>query len=105
MAVVKPVELAPGVTLWREYLTRPRQTELVDEVMQLSLVAPFYRPLMPRSGKPFSVEETNFGTLGWISEVTGYRYSPVHPLTGEVWPPIPEALLELWRAIARIFLF
>lgn len=100
MAVVKLVQVAPGVNLWREYFARPAQEALIDDVMRLSQIAPFYRPLMPRSGKPFSVEETNFGTLGWISDVEGYRYAPVHPLTGEPWPPIPKTLLDLWREVA-----
>jgi DNA oxidative demethylase len=100
MAMVSSLALAPGVTLWREYLSRPQQKALVDDVLRLTEVAPLYRPLMPRSGKPFSVEETNFGPLGWLSEPTGYRYSPVHPATGELWPAIPAALLDLWHAIA-----
>ena len=100
MAMVKPLELAPGIALWREYFSRLEQITLVDDVMQLAKLAPFYRPLMPRSGKPFSVDETNFGELGWMSEPTGYRYSPVHPATREPWPAMPRALLELWRAVA-----
>ena len=100
MAMVKLVQVVPGVNLWREYFARPSQEALIDDVMRLSQIAPFYRPVMPRSGKPFSVEETNFGTLGWISDVEGYRYAPVHPLTGVPWPPIPKALLDLWRAVA-----
>jgi alkylated DNA repair protein (DNA oxidative demethylase) len=52
---------------------------------------------MPRTGKKFSVRMTNFGPLGWVSDAAkGYRYEPVHPVTGQPWPPIPEALLELW---------
>lgn len=99
--MVKAIELAPGVALWREYFSRPEQKKLAEDVMRLSELAPFYRPLMPRSGKPFSVDETNFGSLGWISDVAGYRYSPLHPKTGEPWPSIPDALLELWRAVAN----
>lgn len=101
MAMVTPLELAPGVMLWREYFARPEQQSLVDEVMQRVQVAPFYRPLMPRSGKPFSVDETNFGPLGWMSDVNGYRYVPAHPTTGVAWPFIPDALLDLWNAVAN----
>jgi len=95
--MVTALELAPGVKLWREYFSSPKQKMLVAEVLQQTQAAPFYRPLMPRSGKPFSVEETNFGTLGWMSEPDGYRYSSVHPVTGLPWPAIPTALLEVWR--------
>ena len=58
--------------------------------------APLYRPVMPGTGKPFSVEESNFGTLGWVSDKSGYRYQPAHPVTGKPWPAIPPALLALW---------
>lgn len=53
---------------------------------------------MPVSSKPFSVEETNFGPLGWFSDKAGYRYVPSHPVTGHPWPDIPPLLLELWHA-------
>lgn len=56
---------------------------------------------MPRSGKPFSVEETNFGTLGWFSDESGYRYEATHPVTQRPWPDIPEALVQLWRAVGN----
>jgi alkylated DNA repair protein (DNA oxidative demethylase) len=101
MAVVTPIELAPGVALWREYYDRSDQKELFEEVMRLSQEAPFYRPAMPRSGKPFSVDETNFGPLGWLSDKGGYRYVPRHPVTGRQWPNIPDTLLNLWRAVAN----
>jgi alkylated DNA repair protein (DNA oxidative demethylase) len=61
--------------------------------------APLYRPVMPNTAKPFSVEESNFGALGWVSDKSGYRYQPTHPLTGKPWPAIPAALLEVWGEI------
>ncbi|HEY4124618.1 MAG TPA: alpha-ketoglutarate-dependent dioxygenase AlkB [Rhizomicrobium sp.] len=94
------VEIAPGVTLWRERLDRTAQTTLRDEVFARVKLAPFYRPVMPKSGAPFSVEETNFGTLGWVSDREGYRYAATHPVTGEPWPDIPPALLSLWDEVA-----
>jgi alkylated DNA repair protein (DNA oxidative demethylase) len=57
--------------------------------------APFYRPVTP-GGRPFSVEMTNFGPLGWVSDRNGYRYQAEHPETGKPWPPIPARLLALW---------
>ena len=58
--------------------------------------APFYRPTT-RTGRPFSVEMSNLGPLGWVSDRAGYRYQPTHPATGAPWPPMPERLLDLWR--------
>jgi DNA oxidative demethylase len=85
-----------GVSLWPGALDGAQQAALIAEVFRLAERAPFYRPLMPRSGKPFSVEETNFGPLGWISDIAGYRYAPRHPYTDETWPAIPRLLRDLW---------
>ena len=98
--VVKPFALAPGVTLWREYFGRAAQAALLGEVLARVEEAPFYKPSMPNSGTPFSVEETNFGTLGWLSDRTGYRYAALHPYTEKPWPAIPAALLQVWDAVA-----
>jgi len=92
--------IAPGVFLWREYFAPPAQKALLQTVWQRLEDAPLYRPVMPGSGKPFSVEESNFGALGWVSDKAGYRYQPAHPKTGRAWPDIPPALVELWDAIA-----
>jgi alkylated DNA repair protein (DNA oxidative demethylase) len=66
--------------------------------------APLYRPVMPGSGKAFSVEESNFGPLGWVSDRTGYRYQATHPATGQPWPDLPSSLPALWGSIASQFL-
>jgi alkylated DNA repair protein (DNA oxidative demethylase) len=34
-----------------------------------------------------------------VSDKSGYRYQPAHPLTGAPWPDIPQALLDLWAQI------
>lgn len=73
------------------------QRVLLDEVRKVIRLAPLYRPVMPRTGRPFSVLMTNAGALGWVSDATGYRYQPLHPVTGQLWPPIPPMLLALWR--------
>ena len=95
----RPIELAPGVFYWPRHLDIAQQQSLAAEVFRLAGAAPFYRPGMPRTGHKLSVEMTNFGRLGWFSDAErGYRYEPCHPLRGTPWPPIPEILLNLWRA-------
>lgn len=91
------IDVGPGIVLWREALDADAQQTLLAEILRRAETAPFYRPRMPISGKPFSVEMTNFGPLGWVSDKKGYRYSATHPQTGESWPPIPAALLALWN--------
>lgn len=96
------IEVTPGVSLWPAYFPPLAQKALLDSVLQRLETAPLYRPVMPGSGKAFSVEESNFGALGWVSDKTGYRYQAVHPVTGKAWPDIPEALLALWQDIAAL---
>jgi alkylated DNA repair protein (DNA oxidative demethylase) len=42
-----------------------------------------------------SVAMTNAGRAGWVSDRSGYRYSPLDPLSGKAWPPLPELLSRL----------
>jgi alkylated DNA repair protein (DNA oxidative demethylase) len=69
----------------------------IDEVLA---AAPPFVPRMPRTGKPFSVRMSNCGPLGWVSDERGYRYQPTHPASGAPWPPMPDAVLALWTALA-----
>ncbi len=82
------------------YFDRPAQERLVDEVREVLRSAPLFVPVMPRSGKPFSVTMSNCGRIGWVSDRDGYRYQPQHPVTGRPWPDIPARLLETWFALA-----
>lgn len=91
----------PGFRFLPGHFDRMAQEALVDDVLKAIATAPFWRPSMPRTGQPLSVRMTNFGPLGWVTDrAGGYRYEPVHPETGAPWPPLPDALLALWEAVA-----
>jgi len=89
-----------GFQLHPEYLDRTAQEEFRDNIRALLSEAPLFTPVMPRTGKPFSVRMSNCGTLGWVSDKEGYRYQPTHPVTGAPWPAIPGTLLDLWKTVA-----
>ncbi len=95
------LDVADGVVLWPGAFDEAAQRALTDTIFALARDAPLYRPAMPGSGKAFSVEETNFGSLGWVADKAGYRYEPHHPHTGKAWPAIPQTLLDLWNATTR----
>lgn len=88
-----------GTRLYPGFLSREAQVRLVAELRACVLSAPLFTPVMPRTGKAFTVRMTNLGKLGWVSDKDGYRYQACHPVTGKPWPDIPEALLSLWRAV------
>jgi alkylated DNA repair protein (DNA oxidative demethylase) len=83
-------------------LTTDQQHQLVAELRRLLDRAPLYSPVMAGSGNPLSVRMSNCGPLGWLSEKSGYRYSPTHPVTGEPWPAIPAMVLDLWHGITGV---
>lgn len=93
--------LPPGLRHVPGYLDRGAQEALLDDVRAVVAAAPLFTPAMPRTGKEMSVRMTNCGTLGWVTDrERGYRYQPLHPFTGRPWPPIPDALLAIWSAVA-----
>ena len=90
-----------GVTLYPSALDGRAQRALLTQLEAAFVDAPPYRPTMPRTGKPWSIRQTNLGPLGWLSGKEAYHYAPLHPLTQAPWPAIPEALLAIWADFAR----
>jgi alkylated DNA repair protein (DNA oxidative demethylase) len=90
-----------GLRFYPGYLDRDRQADLLAALRGIFAAAPLFTPRMPKSGRPFTVRMSNCGPLGWISDESGYRYQATHPETGKAWPPIPPALLTIWRELAQ----
>jgi alkylated DNA repair protein (DNA oxidative demethylase) len=91
--VIEGFQLHPGA------LDRARQEALAAEVFAAAQDAPFWRPVVP-GGRTMSVRMTGLGPLSWVSDLRGYHYEPLHPVTGRPWPPMPAILLQLWRRFA-----
>jgi alkylated DNA repair protein (DNA oxidative demethylase) len=87
--------------LHADYFDRLQQEKLVDDIREVVRVAPLFTPAMPNTGKPFSVQMTNCGSLGWVSDKSGYRYQSSHPETGQPWPSIPELVMLAWRDLSK----
>ncbi len=90
-----------GFKLLPGYFGPKAQRDLAEAVLQSFETAPLYQPTMPRTGAALSVQMSNFGPLGWISDQQGYRYEPTHPATGQPWVAMPQALLDLWDAVGH----
>jgi DNA oxidative demethylase len=100
-SALKPSINQNGFALHPALLDRAAQTALLDAVLVAETLAPFYQPTMPRNGTPFSVQMTNMGPLGWVSDRDGgYRYQATHPVTTLPWPAMPPALLDIWNQVS-----
>jgi DNA oxidative demethylase len=85
------VRLGDGITLLRGYSDTATLLPLIQRIAE---AAPF-RHLVTPGGQTMSVAMTNCGTVGWVSDRSGYRYSPRDPQTGREWPRMPEEFLRL----------
>lgn len=89
---IRDFRLFPGL------LDGPAQAAMVEDLRAVIAAAPLFSPQTPY-GRPMSVRMTSAGRYGWYSDRRGYRYIDRHP-SGAGWPPIPESVLAVWRAVA-----
>ena len=74
------MEIAPGAVLLPGFAL-PEETALWRVVEAVTAVAPIRHMVTP-GGFRMSVAMTNCGTLGWVTDRTGYRYSENDPDSG-----------------------
>ena len=100
MSLPTPSLILHGFEIYQDFLDRPIQVALVRDLREIARAAPPFSPQTP-SGRPMSVRMTSAGRYGWYSDRHGYRYERRHP-DGIEWPPIPEAVLAIWRAVSGV---
>lgn len=67
---------------------------LLPELRQVLAQSPFRQMITP-GGLAMSAALSSCGALGWISDASGYRYSPLDPRSQQPWPRMPETLRQL----------
>jgi len=93
------IELSPGAFLLRGAAESVAERLLVE--IQLIITESPLRTVMTPMGKPMSVEMTNCGELGWVSDLKGYRYENHDPITSRPWPKMPTVFRDLARHTAE----
>ncbi|MBC7180039.1 MAG: alpha-ketoglutarate-dependent dioxygenase AlkB [Roseovarius sp.] len=93
----EPTLILRDVAIFKGWLDQGGQAALVAALRDVVAEAPLFQPVTP-SGRAMTVRMTSAGRYGWISDRDGYRYAPSHP-AGMAWPPIPENVLAIWRAL------
>lgn len=92
------LDLGPG-TFALPGFALPWAAELARQVAAVAIAAP-WRHMVTPGGQTMSVAMTNCGTLGWVSDATGYRYHATDPLNGRPWPALPDTFVRLARDAA-----
>jgi DNA oxidative demethylase len=91
--------MAEGAVLLRGFVGKA-EAELIPVLRDIVTAAPFRHMVTP-GGHEMSVAMTNCGNAGWITDRTGYRYSPGDPETGKPWPTMPLLLRDLAESAAE----
>ncbi|MGC2660117.1 MAG: DNA oxidative demethylase AlkB, partial [Bryobacteraceae bacterium] len=73
---------------------------LLAEIEHIEKAAAF-RHLETPGGLRMSVAMTNCGSVGWVSDRRGYRYTTHDPLSAQPWPPMPPLFSVLARSAAQ----
>ncbi|WP_407147464.1 DNA oxidative demethylase AlkB [Bradyrhizobium sp. ORS 86] len=85
--------MAEGAVVLRGF-ARPFEAALIPALGDIVKQAPF-RHLITPGGHRMSVAMTNCGSLGWVSDSSGYRCDGIDPNSGAPWPPMPSVLCRL----------
>ena len=85
--------MAEGAVMLRGF-AKPLEADLIAALHDIAGQAPFRHMLTP-GGHQMSVAMTNCGSLGWVTDRTGYRYDANNPEAGRPWPAMPAPFREL----------
>jgi DNA oxidative demethylase len=85
--------MAEGAVLLRGF-AKPVEADLIADLRDIVEQAPFRHMVTP-GGHRMSVAMTNCGSVGWVTDRSGYRYDANDPETGKPWPAMPPSFRGL----------
>jgi DNA oxidative demethylase len=85
--------MAEGAVLLRGF-ARSFGSQLIADLREVIAQAPFRHMVTP-GGHRMSVAMTNCGSVGWVTDRSGYRYDANDPETAKPWPAMPASFREL----------
>lgn len=91
--------LAEGAVILRRFATQAAP-EILNNITAVVARSPLRQMATP-GGHAMSVAMTNCGSLGWITDAGGYRYSATDPLTSQPWPAMPALFITLAKHAAH----
>lgn len=95
----EPIDL--GGLVYLRGFALANQTQLLADLNAILAIAPL-RQMMTPMGFAMSVSTSSCGSLGWVSDQQGYRYSSIDPIRQTAWPIMPESFSTLANTAADI---
>jgi alkylated DNA repair protein (DNA oxidative demethylase) len=92
-------EMATGAWLLNRYALEDANN-LLKDIEEISDAAPFRHMVTP-GGFSMSVAMTNCGSFGWVTDRRGYRYEKSDPVSGKMWPAMPDRFMTLAVSAAK----
>ncbi|MDX1799863.1 MAG: DNA oxidative demethylase AlkB [Marinobacter sp.] len=86
-------------SLWLRGFALPWADALIADIGRLREQVEFRQMTTP-GGHRMSAWMLNCGTLGWVTDRRGYRYTRDDPETGRPWPAMPDSFRSLAVAAA-----
>ncbi|EJN08205.1 DNA oxidative demethylase AlkB [Herbaspirillum sp. YR522] len=80
----------------------PAQARLLMQAIDTVLAQAPLRQMVTPGGFTMSVEMSNCGELGWVTDRRGYRYQHQDPLSSQPWPAMPPLLATLAAHAAQV---
>jgi alkylated DNA repair protein (DNA oxidative demethylase) len=93
-------QFGPGSWLLRSFAI-DFMADLLSALESVLSQAPF-RQMMTPGGFTMSAALSSCGDVGWVTDRSGYRYSAIDPRSGQPWPSIPDAFLQLAGQAAAV---
>jgi len=76
------------------------RVEQLLPALQRVLSEASFRHMVTPGGFTMSVALSNCGSLGWVTDCSGYRYTSTDPDSGNPWPDLPDVFMQLAQAAA-----
>lgn len=86
--------IVEGAHLLQAFIA-PDQARLLMQAIDAVLAQAPLRQMVTPGGFTMSVEMSNCGALGWVTDRRGYRYQGEDPLSSRPWPAMPALLATL----------
>lgn len=95
-----PQTIADGAVLLRGWAA-VNDGEWMAAVQQVLAQQPF-QAAYTASGLPMSVRTSNCGEWGWAASRNAYGYTRSDPLTGKLWPSMPQFLKQQAKVLSGL---